>query len=141
LAWWHARAGRRDSSARWRAGVLAHVAGCSSDAVAAAAWRGGDAEAFYPYVGGEVVSWTGGESTRHTRACQRTPVTRLRMRAGRLRRGLDGVLSAVTARPVERPARGLRRRAPGVGTLVGAAMGSSRAVAAVMGHHGAPQPT
>jgi hypothetical protein len=93
-------------------------------------WQGGDLD------GGRI-----NVATWHTRACQRTPVMWLRMRAGRLRRGLDGVLSAMTARPAERPARGLRHRAPSVGTPAGAATGGSRAAAAVMGRHSAPQPT
>jgi hypothetical protein len=64
-------------------------------------------EAFCPYVGGEQVSWIGGESTWPHGTHKRDSAPRLRgyarVPAG-LGRGLDGVLSTMTARPEGRPA-------------------------------------
>jgi hypothetical protein len=62
-----------------------------------------------PYVGVGVVSWTGGiqVTTRCIEGREHTAPTRLHTRTWEaLRMGLDGVLSAVLARPAERAARG-----------------------------------
>jgi hypothetical protein len=89
------------------AGVLTRVARGNSNAAVATALRGGDTEGVL-----SVRRWRGGELDRgestqprstHWRAS--APWLRGYARAPvGLRRGLDGVLSAVLARPTERPA-------------------------------------
>jgi hypothetical protein len=95
--------GEREVMARRfdRAGVLTCAARRSGDVAVAVALCGGDAEGFSPYIVGEEVSWTGGESMRprgtHGRASAPWLRGYARVPTG-LCRGLDDALSTASVR-------------------------------------------